>query len=544
MRSRTLLYDLEARTKLKVGMDALSEMVKVTLGPKGNNVIIEKISGFPLITKDGVTVAREIYLSDPIENMGAQVLKEVAMKTNETAGDGTTTATVLAHAFITEGIKNLTAGSNPMDLKRGIDIAVKHVTDRLKELSRPVTGKEDIISVASISANNDNQIGNDIANSIEKAGNEGIVIVEDSKDSDTIIEVSEGMQIDRGYQHPYFINKTVTMEVELKGTYILFYNGKLHQMHDLARIAEAVIQKEAASFLVIADEFSQEVLQLLVMNKMKMGRQFCAVISPGFGDRKVDLLNDMAALTGGTVFGGDLSLPLARADISQLGYADKVLVDKNKTVIVGGKGKSEKVKERVDQIRMLLDNTIVDFDKQRLQERLGKLTGGIVVLRVGAITETELKEKKMRIEDALHATRAALDEGIVPGGGVALVRAKEIINKIDTSNLREDQKTGINIVKKALDIPFLSICSNAGLTGEVILQEVIQENLEYGYDSLNDKYGNMFEMGVIDPTKVVRLALENAASIAGLFLTTKGVIAESKEEKEYIDKLMSQSPAN
>jgi chaperonin GroEL len=280
------------------------------------------------------------------------------------------------------------------------------------------------------------------------------------------------------------------------------------------------------------------------MNKMKMGRQFCAVISPGFGDRKVDLLNDMAALTGGTVFGGDLSLPLARADISQLGYADKVLVDKNKTVIVGGKGKSEKVKERVDQIRMLLDNTIVDFDKQRLQERLGKLTGGIVVLRVGAITETELKEKKMRIEDALHATRAALDEGIVPGGGVALVRAKEIINKIDTSNLREDQKTGINIVKKALDIPFLSICSNAGLTGEVILQEVIQENLEYGYDSLNDKYGNMFEMGVIDPTKVVRLALENAASIAGLFLTTKGVIAESKEEKEYIDKLMSQSPAN
>ncbi len=545
MKQRILLYDQEARQKLKIGIDTLADMVKVTLGPKGNNVIIEKSVGSPLITKDGVTVAREIFLKDSVENMGAQLLKEVASKTNETAGDGTTTATILAQALISEGIKNVTAGVNPMDLKRGMDIAVKEVSKELKRIKKPVTNKNDIIHIASISANNDYEVGNFIADAMDKAGEEGIVIVEDSRGLETEIEVAKGVQFDRGYKFSYFINKKQTMEVELQDVYILLYNNNLNQVKELAQIMEMVAGKNA-SLLVIADEFSEEVSKMLIVNHMKGNIKCCAVQSPGFGDRRVDLLNDIAIATGGTVCGNNPSLSLSQISLSSLGFAKKAVIDKNKTVIVEGKGSQEKIKETVDQIRYLIKNAETEFDKQRLQERLGKLTGGIVILRVGSVTETELKEKKMRIEDALHATRAAIEEGIVPGGGVALVRARKIIkNPLHVKYIKgneKDQEVGISIVYKSLAVPFLTICKNAGLTGEVVLNKVENsEDLYYGYDALNEEYGNLFELGVIDPAKVVRLSLENAVSVASMFLTTQGVISQSQEEKEAIDRLMSQN---
>lgn len=545
MKQRILLYDQEARQKLKIGIDTLADMVKVTLGPKGNNVIIEKSVGSPLITKDGVTVAREIFLKDSVENMGAQLLKEVASKTNETAGDGTTTATILAQALISEGIKNVTAGVNPMDLKRGMDIAVKEVSKELKRIKKPVTNKDDIIHIAAISANNDYEVGNFIADAMDKAGEEGIVIVEDSRGLETEIEVAKGVQFDRGYKFSYFINKKQTMEVELQDVYILLYNNNLNQVKELAQIMEMVAGKNA-SLLVIADEFSEEVSKMLIVNHMKGNIKCCAVQSPGFGDRRVDLLNDIAIATGGTVCGNNPSLSLSQISLSSLGFAKKAVIDKNKTVIVEGKGSQEKIKETVDQIRYLIKNAETEFDKQRLQERLGKLTGGIVILRVGSVTETELKEKKMRIEDALHATRAAIEEGIVPGGGVALVRARKIIkNPLHVKYIKgneKDQEVGISIVYKSLAVPFLTICKNAGLTGEVVLNKVENsEDLYYGYDALNEEYGNLFELGVIDPAKVVRLSLENAVSVASMFLTTQGVISQSQEEKEAIDRLMSQN---
>jgi len=545
LKQRILLYDQEARQKLKIGIDTLADMVKVTLGPKGNNVIIEKSVGSPLITKDGVTVAREIFLKDSVENMGAQLLKEVASKTNETAGDGTTTATILAQALISEGIKNVTAGVNPMDLKRGMDIAVKEVSKELKRIKKPVTNKNDIIHIASISANNDYEVGNFIADAMDKAGEEGIVIVEDSRGLETEIEVAKGVQFDRGYKFSYFINKKQTMEVELQDVYILLYNNNLNQVKELAQIMEMVAGKNA-SLLVIADEFSEEVSKMLIVNHMKGNIKCCAVQSPGFGDRRVDLLNDIAIATGGTVCGNNPSLSLSQISLSSLGFAKKAVIDKNKTVIVEGKGSQEKIKETVDQIRYLIKNAETEFDKQRLQERLGKLTGGIVILRVGSVTETELKEKKMRIEDALHATRAAIEEGIVPGGGVALVRARKIIkNPLHVKYIKgneKDQEVGISIVYKSLAVPFLTICKNAGLTGEVVLNKVENsEDLYYGYDALNEEYGNLFELGVIDPAKVVRLSLENAVSVASMFLTTQGVISQSQEEKEAIDRLMSQN---
>jgi chaperonin GroEL len=416
MKQRDFFYDQDAIQKLKTGIDALSNMVKVTLGPKGNNVIIERNSGGPLITKDGVTVAREVFLEDSVENMGAQLLKEVASKTNETAGDGTTTATVLAQALISEGIKNVVAGANPIDLKRGMDIAVKEISKKLREISKTVQNKEDIVNVASISANNDYEIGNIIAEAIDKAGNEGIVIVEDAKGVETFTDIVEGMQFDRGYKYAAYINKKSTMEVELQNTYILIYNGTLQQVPALANLMKQVYEKGNSSLLVIADDFSEEMNKLLLLNSstVKGSLSCCTVISPGHGDRRVDLLNDIAAFTGGTVYGNEL-FPITQATLQTLGKADKIIIDKNKTVIIGGKGSSDKIKERIDQIRYLLDNTAIDYDRQKLQERLGKLTGGIVILRVGSVTETELKEKKMRIEDALHATRAALEEGIVPG---------------------------------------------------------------------------------------------------------------------------------
>jgi len=571
MKQRDLFYDKEACMKLKKGIDSLADIVKVTLGPKGNNIVIEKTGGAPLITKDGVTVAREVFLKDSTENMGAQLLKEVASKTNETAGDGTTTATVLAQAFITEGIKNVISGANPIDLKRGMDIAVREVSKKLKEVTKQIQNKEDIINVASISANNDFEVGNIIAEAIDKAGNEGIVIVEDAKGIDTITDVVEGMQFDRGYKYAAYINKKSTMEVELQNVHILVYNGTLQQVPALANLMKQVYNKGNSSFLVISDEFSDEINKLLLMNSVtvKGNLSCCAVISPGHGDRRVDILNDIAVFTGSTVFGDELH-PITQVTLSNLGRADKVVIDKNRTIILGGKGETEKIKERVDQIKYLINNTTIDYDKQKLQERLGKLTGGIVVLRVGAVTETELKEKKMRIEDALHATRAALEEGIVPGGGVALIRTREVLKNTNSFSFVkgniQDQRTGVNIIYKSLEIPFLSICDNAGLveetkilrklkkrwwklwnkaglTSKEVLEEVKNNEIfQFGYDALNDTYGDLFELGVIDPTKVVRLALENASSVAGMFLTTKGVIAQSNEEKIYVDKLLSQGP--
>lgn len=570
MKQRNLIYNEEARIKLKKGIDSLANMVKVTLGPKGNNVVIERTGGAPLITKDGVTVAREIFLEDSTENMGAQLLKEVASKTNETAGDGTTTATILAQAFITEGIKNVGAGANSMDLKRGMDIAVKEVSNRLKESSKTVQGKEDIINIASISANNDYEIGNIVANAIDKAGNEGIVIVEDAKGVDTVIDIVEGMQFDRGYKYAAFINKKTTMEVELQNVYILLYNNNLQQIPALANLMKQVYEKGNSSLLVIADEFSEEVNKLLLLNSVtvKGSLSCCAVISPGYGDRRTDLLRDIGVFTGGTVFGDDIS-PITQASLLSLGRADKVIVDKNRTIIVGGKGETKNLEDRINEIKYLINNAPTDFDKQKLQERLGKLTGGIAVLRVGAVTETELKEKKMRIEDALHATRAALEEGIVPGGGIALIRAREVLKNesklVFVKGNIQDQITGVKIIYKSLEVPFLSICNNAGLTKETKLLrklkrlwwkiwnkaglnseevlKVVEENeFSYGYDALNETYGDLYKLGVIDPTKVVRLALENASSVAGMFLTTKGVIAQSQKEKDYVEGLLSQQP--
>lgn len=545
MKQRVLFYDQEARQKLQVGVNTLANMVKVTLGPKGNNVIIEKAVGNPLITKDGVTVANEIFLKDPVENMGAQLLKEVASKTNETAGDGTTTATILAQSLISEGIKNITAGVNPMDLKRGMDIAVKSISRELKRRSKKVKDKDDIIHIAAISANNDYEIGNIIADAMDRAGEEGTIIVENARGMETEIEMVKGVQFDRGYKFSSFITKKQTMEVELQDVYILLFNGHLNQIQDVAKIME-MVANENSSLLIVADEFSDDVSKLAVLNHIKGNIKCCTVQSPGFGDRRVDLLNDIAISTGGTVLGGGSPLSLNQISLSSLGSAKKIVIDKNKTIIVDGNGSQDDIKERVEQIRYLIEGVETEFDKQRLQERLGKLTGGIAVLRVGSVTETELNEKKMRIEDALHATRAAIEEGIVPGGGVALVKTRKVIE--DTSKLlfvkgnERDQEIGANIIYKVLSIPFLTICKNAGLTGEIVLNKVETEGeFNYGYDALNEEYGDLFLLGVIDPVKVVRLSLENAVSVAGMFLTTQGVISQSQEEKEAIDKLMAQN---
>lgn len=540
MKQRILLFDIAARERLKVGIDALADMVQVTLGPKGNNVIIERSVGSPLITKDGVTVAKEVFLEDPVSNIGAQLLKEVASKTNETAGDGTTTATVLARALVFEGVKNVTAGAHAMDLKRGMDIAVKQVVEELKRNSKAVQGKNDIINIASISANNDIEVGTLIAEAIERAGEEGIVIVEDAKGADTVIDAVEGLQFDRGFTYKSFVNKKQANEVELNNVYVLLCNFALKQLSTLASLLESALSRdENASFLIIADEFGDDVTRFLITNSLKGNIRCCTVISPGYGDRRVDLLDDIAVATGGTVL-SSAGVSLSAASLMHFGKADKAVIRNNSTVIVGGKGDSEKVQETIDNIRNCIAQASTDFDKQKLQERLGKLTGGIVMLRVGAITETELKEKKMRIEDALHATRAALEEGVVPGGGVALVRARKILLGLEAD--REDIKTGIKIVYNALEVPLLSICKNAGVSGEVILHEISSsvDNF-FGYNALTDHVTDLYVDGVIDPLKVVRLALENAVSVVSLFLTTKGVIAQSIEEKEYIDKLMMQS---
>jgi chaperonin GroEL len=544
MQSRLMLYSTEARNKLKVGIDALANMVKVTLGPKGRNVIIEKKFGGPMVTKDGVTVAQEVFLKDPIENMGAQLLKVVASRTAETAGDGTTTATVLAQAIVTEGIRIVTAGANPMDIKRGIDAATMAVVNDLKRLSKEVSTKEEIINVGAISANNDLLIGNLIADAMERVGKEGVITVEDAKSLETTVEVVEGMQFDRGYLSSYFITKMDTLEAVLDDVYVLLYDGKLSLVDDMLDLLNSVLQR-GSSLLIIAEDVVGDAIKTLVVNKMSGRIKVCAVKAPGFGDRRKDILQDIAVLTGGTVISEELGRLLKTTTISDLGKAEKVIVNKDSTTVVNGKGKVEDVNDRVAQLKNLIDSCTSEYDKEKYQERLAKMTGGVAVLRVGAATETESKEKKMRIEDALHATRAAVDEGIVPGGGIAYLRARDVLLDIRMSVTNEDQRAGIDIVFRALQKPFFDLIENAGLSGHVVGNEIATvygknpEWDDYGYNALTDKYERLLETGVIDPTKVVRCALENASSIAGLFLTTEGVIAESLEEKKADEEVMN-----
>ena len=528
MASKLIEYNTDARSKLKNGVDKLANAVKVTLGPKGRNVVLEKKFGAPTVTKDGVSVAKEIELEDPIENMGAQMVREVASKTSDVAGDGTTTATVLAQAIYREGLKNVTAGANPMDLKRGIDLAVEKVIANLKKLSRDVEGRNEIAQVGSISANNDKSIGELIADAMEKVGKDGVITVEEAKGTETGLEVVEGMQFDRGYLSPYFVTNTETMETILEDPYILIHDKKISAMKDLLPILEKVAQ-QGKSMLIIAEDLEGEALATLVVNKIRGTLRIAAVKAPGFGDRRKAMLEDIAVLTGGTVISEERGFKLENATVSYLGTAKKVVIDKDNTTIVEGAGKAEDIKKRINEIKAQIDKTTSDYDKEKLQERLAKLSGGVAVLKIGASTEVEMKEKKARVEDALHATRAAVEEGIVAGGGVALVRAISVLDKLTGDNL--DQSTGVKIVKKALEEPLRQIVDNAGLEGSVVLQKVLEGKDDYGFNAATETYENLIKAGVIDPTKVTRTALENAASVASLLLTTEAVVYEKKEKE-------------
>lgn len=528
MASKLINYDVEARTALKKGVDQLANAVKVTLGPKGRNVIIDKKFGAPTVTKDGVTVAKEIELEDPIENMGANMVREVASKTSDVAGDGTTTATVLAQAIYREGLKNVTAGANPMDLKRGIDIAVTAITNGLKEISREVEGKKEIAQVGTISANNDNTIGELIAEAMEKVGKDGVITVEEAKGTETSMETVEGMQFDRGYLSPYFITDADSMEAKLEDPYILIYDKKISAIKELLPILEKVSQ-HGRSLLIIAEDLEGEALATLVVNKLRGTLRIAAVKAPGFGDRRKAMLEDIAVLTGGTVVSEEKGFKLDQAQISYLGQAKTVIIDKDNTTIVEGAGSSDEIKKKVNEIRVQMDKTTSDYDREKLQERLAKLSGGVAVLKIGASTEVEMKEKKARVEDALHATRAAVEEGIVPGGGVAYLRTLKTLDNIKTAN--EDQATGVSIIRRAVEEPIRQIVTNAGEEASVIVNNVKSSDGAYGYNAASGEYGNLFEMGVIDPTKVSRVALENAASVAGLLLTTECTIVE-KPTKE------------
>jgi chaperonin GroEL len=528
MASKLIEYNAEARTKLKSGVDKLANAVKVTLGPKGRNVILEKKFGAPTVTKDGVSVAKEIELEDAIENMGAQMVREVASKTSDVAGDGTTTATVLAQAIYREGLKNVTAGANPMDLKRGIDIAVTKVVEYLKKVSRDVEGRNEIAQVGSISANNDKSIGELIADAMEKVGKDGVITVEEAKGTDTGLEVVEGMQFDRGYLSPYFVTNTETMEASLEDPYILIHDKKISAMKDLLPILEKIAQ-QGKSMLIIAEDLEGEALATLVVNKIRGTLRVAAVKAPGFGDRRKAMLEDIAVLTGGTVISEEQGYKLENATVSYLGTAKKIVIDKDNTTIVEGAGKSDDIKKRINEIKAQIEKTTSDYDKEKLQERLAKLSGGVAVLKIGASTEIEMKEKKARVEDALHATRAAVEEGIVAGGGVALVRAIAVLEKVQGDNL--DQTTGVKIIQKALEEPLRQIVNNAGLEGSVVLQEVKNGKDDYGFNAATEKYENLIKSGVIDPTKVTRTALENAASVAALLLTTEAVVFEKKEKE-------------
>ena len=528
--AKIINFNTDARDRLKRGVDALADAVKVTLGPKGRNVVIEKKYGSPAITKDGVTVAKEIELEDPIENMGAQMVKEVASKTSDLAGDGTTTATVLAQAIITAGLKNVAAGANPMDLKRGIDKAVAAVVENLRSQSTQVgNDNKKIEQVASISANNDNTIGKLIAEAMAKVKKEGVITVEEAKGTETTVEVVEGMQFDRGYLSPYFVTNPEKMEAEMERPFILIHDKKISQMKDLLPVLEKVAQG-GNSLVIIAEDLDGEALATLVVNKIRGTIKVAAVKAPGFGDRRKEMLEDLAVLTGGTVISEERGFKLESATLADLGKAEKVVIDKDNTTIVNGSGKKGDILSRVNQIKAQIENTTSDYDKEKLQERLAKLSGGVAVLYIGAASEMEMKEKKYRVDDALHATRAAVEEGIVPGGGVAYIRAIEALDKLKNNN--EDEMTGIQIVKRAIEEPLRQIAANAGVEGSIVVQKVKEGKGDFGYNARTEQYENLLKAGVIDPTKVSRVALENAASIASMLLTTECVIVDKpKEEK-------------
>jgi len=526
--AKQVKYNVEARDALKRGVDILANAVKVTLGPKGRNVIIDKKFGSPTITKDGVSVAKEIDLKDPIENMGAQMVKEVASKTADIAGDGTTTATVLAQAIVTAGIKNVAAGANPMDLKRGIDKAVAAVVTNLKEQSQTV-GEDNnkIKQVAAISANNDEVIGSLIAEAMQKVGKDGVITVEEAKGTETEVKTVEGMQFDRGYLSPYFVTNADKMEAELDAPFILIYDKKISNMKELLPVLEKTVQT-GKPLLIIAEDLDGEALATLVVNKIRGSLKVAAVKAPGFGDRRKAMLEDIAILTGGTVISEERGYKLENADLSYLGTAEKVVVDKDNTTVINGSGKTEDIKARVGQIKAQIETTTSDYDKEKLQERLAKLSGGVAVLYVGAASEVEMKEKKDRVDDALHATRAAVEEGIVAGGGVAFIRAVAALADLKGEN--DDETTGIAIVKRAIEEPLRQICDNAGIEGSIVVQKVKEGQADFGYNARTDVYENLIGAGVIDPTKVSRVALENAASIAAMLLTTEVVLADEPEE--------------
>ncbi|TVP52614.1 MAG: chaperonin GroEL [Mongoliibacter sp.] len=525
--AKQLFFDTDARDRLKKGVDALADAVKVTLGPKGRNVIIDKKFGAPTITKDGVSVAKEIELEEPIENMGAQLVKEVASKTADDAGDGTTTATVLTQAIFNAGIKNVAAGANPMDLKRGIDKAVAAVVAELKANSKPISTSKEIQQVATVSANNDEEIGKMIADAMDKVGKDGVITVEEAKGTETEVRTVEGMQFDRGYLSPYFVTNTEKMEAELENPYILIYDKKISSMKELLPVLEPVAQS-GRPLLIIAEDVDGEALATLVVNKIRGALKVAAVKAPGFGDRRKAMLEDIAILTGGTVISEERGYKLENATVEYLGTAEKVNIDKDNTTLVNGAGDSSAIQSRINEIKSQIEKTTSDYDKEKLQERLAKLSGGVAILYIGAATEVEMKEKKDRVDDALHATRAAVQEGVVVGGGVALVRTSSALDSLKGEN--EDQDTGINIIRIAIESPLRTIVENAGGEGSVIINKIKENTGNYGYNARTDKFEDLFKVGVIDPTKVTRLALENAASIAALLLTTECVVADIKED--------------
>ncbi|MCH8288924.1 MAG: chaperonin GroEL [Candidatus Marinimicrobia bacterium] len=525
--AKNIEFESEARMKLKAGVDKLARAVAVTLGPKGRNVVLEKKFGAPTITKDGVTVAKEIELKDEMENIGAQMVREVASKTSDVAGDGTTTATILAQAILNEGLKNVAAGSNPMDLKRGIDIAVTAVVAELHKMSKPLPGREEIAQVGSISANNDQEIGDLIADAMEKVGKDGVITVEEAKSTDTSLEVVEGMQFDRGYLSPYFVTNADSMEAILEEPYILIHDKKISNMKDLLPILEKVSQL-GKPLLIISEDVDGEALATIVVNKLRGTLKIAAVKAPGFGDRRKSMLEDIAVLTGGTVISEERGFKLENATTSYLGQAKRITIDKDNTTIVEGGGKSEDIKARINQLKSQVESSTSDYDKEKLQERLAKLAGGVAVLSVGAATEIEMKDKKARVEDALHATRAAVQEGIIPGGGVAYIRALKSLDKLKVTG---DQRVGVDIVRRALESPLRKIAENAGWEGSIVAQKVKDGKDDFGFNAASEKFVPLIADGVIDPTKVARTALENAASVAGLMITTEAVIAEEPEKE-------------
>ncbi|MBN2010289.1 chaperonin GroEL [candidate division KSB1 bacterium] len=528
MMAKIIEFDVEARAKLKKGVDMLSNAVKVTLGPKGRNVVIDKKFGAPTVTKDGVTVAKEIELEDPFENMGAQMVKEVASKTSDVAGDGTTTATVLAQAIYSQGLKNVTSGANPTALRRGIDKAVQAVVAEIKKMSSDLPGKKEIAQVGAISANNDSTIGNLIADAMDKVGKDGVITVEEAKTTETSLEVVEGMQFDRGYLSPYFVTNAETMEAEMDDPMILIHDKKISVMKDLLPVLEKVAQMGKA-LLIISEDIEGEALATLVVNKLRGTIRVAAVKAPGFGDRRKAMLEDIAILTGGRVISEETGFKLENATTADLGTAKRVVIDKDNTTIVEGAGKSEDIKGRISQIKKQIENTSSDYDREKLQERLAKLAGGVAVLNIGAATEVEMKEKKARVEDALHATRAAVEEGIVPGGGVVFIRSLPALEKLDVTG---DEKIGVDIVKRALEEPIRQISQNAGLEGSIVVQRIKEGTGSFGLNAETGEFEDLLKAGVIDPTKVTRIALENAASISGLLLMTEATIADKPEPEK------------